>query len=260
MTDAERPDDKNIAPKKDDELRVSVEAKFRHLSVENPQDLHPIEPFSKDELGWMRRRLIEAGFQVETISEKGKEALRQSMFRAKVTLDESGEVEHTLVFNYDAARGQRWAGLNEFKPEKFSDFVNYKNPSSGDRSLGVYELLGPDKFENLVRESYKIAMDSGYPQRIEDYVGTEGRPIQQAAIDVLQAAVELSQDAGKNLSRRMNHRAFQGARWRWKKNKDALQLLSHNFEGAGEPHKDLRGMPAGAFSKLWEYLNQDGSY
>ena len=255
----------DIPPEKDDELRVLVEAKFRQLSVENPQDLHPIESFSVDELGWMRRRLIEAGFKIEVISQEGKEALKQSMFRAKVALDKHDfdcfvnikerKVVDVLVFDHKRPEGYNgWVRLDAFKPEVFRDFIDRGNPSEGDRSLGVYELMGPEKLKDLVKESYEIAMGSGYPRMIGKHSGTEGRAVQQTAIDILQASVECSQEAGINLARRLNHRILKGGKYRWQDNEDNLQILDHNFEEVGEPHEKLRSLQGKSLLEIWEFL------
>lgn len=255
MTDAERPADKNIAPKKDNELRASVEAKFRQLSAENPQDLHPIESFSVDELGWMRRRLIEAGFKIEIISEEGKEALKQSMFRAKVALDKEGEAVDVLVFDHKRPEGYNgWVRLDAFKPEVFRDFIDREDTSEGDRSLGVYELMGSEKLKDLVKGSYRIARDSGYAERIGDDPGTEGRNVQQTAIDILQAAVECGEDAGEYLARRLNHRILKGGRYKWQDSEDNIQILDHNFEEVGEPHEKLRSLQGKSLLEVWEFL------
>ncbi len=244
------------SPKKDDELQVSVEAKFRQLSVENPQDLHPIESFSVDELGWMRRRLIEAGFKIETISEEGKEALRQSMFRAKVALDKERKVVDVFVFDHKRPEGYNgWVRLDAFKPEVFRDFIDRGNPSEGDRSLGVYELMGPEKLKDLVKESYKIAMRSGYPRKIGKHTGTEGRVVQQTAIDILQASVECSQEVGTNLARRLNHRILKGGRYKWQ-GSDKIQILDSNFGEVGEPHEKLTSLQGKSLLEVWEFLTQ----
>lgn len=246
---------KDRVPPKDNELHSSVEGKFKQLSAENPKDLHPIEPFSADELGWMRRRLVEAGFKIEIISEEGKEALKQSMFRAKVALDKERKAVDVLVFDHKRPEGYNgWVRLDAFKPEVFRDFIDREDPSEGDRSLGVYELFGPEKLKDLVKESYEIAMGSGYPRMIGKHPGTEGRVVQQTAIDILQAAVECSQEIGMNLARRLNHRILRGGRYKWQDSEDSLQVLNSNFKEVGEPHEKLTSLQGKSLLEVWEFL------
>lgn len=244
--------------KSQEALRTAVEAKFNQLSQTEPGDLHPIEPFTADELGWMRRRFIEAGYELERLSEDGKEALRQSMFRSKVALDKEGNVVDVLVFDHQRPEGYNgWVRLDAFNPEVFRDFINRENPSEGDRSSGVYELMDPEKLKGLVKESYEIAMRSGYPRKIGKHHGTEGRVVQQTAIDILQAAAEGNQDAGANLARRLNHRILKGGRYKWKREEDNLQILDHNFEETGDPHGKITSLQGKSLLELWDYMTTE---
>lgn len=248
------------SPEKDvgnEALRASVEAKFRQLSAENPQNLHPIEPFSVDELGWMRKRLESAGFNFKHLSHEGRRALSQNMFRATV-LREEGRIVGAMVFDYvDVLKGDEgeWVNLGDFNPERFRSFINETDPADGDRSLGVFELLGRDRFETFVVRTQEIAEKFGYTQKVAGKrKDTENRGSMQLLIDIMKAVSSPTEEEGVDLARKINHRILRGGHVQWRDAEDKVNIINHNFEEVGKPHEKLIGIPVGSLTELWRFL------
>lgn len=98
------------------------------------------------------------------------------MFRAKVRLDEKGDVKGVAVYDPDKPEGERWVEIEEFEPETIKGFVEH-------RTSGVFAMLGRERVGQLVEFCYDKAKE--YPGKIGGYEGTEGRGLQQTAADLL---------------------------------------------------------------------------
>ncbi len=98
-----------------------------------------------------------------------------SQFRAKVALDEQGNItSEVLVYKRDGEKGE-WVKFTEQIPPT----------EEYDRSAGMFAVLRPEKFKKLVIWCYQKAVELEYPGKIVGREGTEGRGLQQAAAKLI---------------------------------------------------------------------------
>lgn len=215
----------------------------------------PIE-FDKGDVELLKASFEDTGVDYDIGKAERASLVGAPMLRVKVALTEDGEMGGILVYDYDKPKGQRWTDLSEFDESKFED-VKFGD----DRSLGLYALLGPKKFEELAKWSYKTADDANYPGKIGGHEGTEGRGLQQAAADLLAISQVDTEIPGYNhlleiLTQKLNKRLWKG--FRKTLEEDEKPLIDRAFvkEGYGEPTKTLASFPPQSLPPLVRHLAQ----
>lgn len=213
----------------------------------------PIE-FDKEDVELLRASFEDAGVEYDIGKAERASLVGAPMLRVKAALAEGGNVSDVLVYDYDKPKGQRWTKLHEFDESKFGD-VKFED----DRSLGLYAMLGSEKFEELAKLSYEMAVNANYPGKIGGHKGTEGRGLLQAAADLLTISQFDAKKWGDDhllemLNYKLNKRLWKG--FRKTSNGDEIHLIDQQFSKReiAEPTKITAGFPPEALPELIRFL------
>lgn len=180
---------------------------FLAVIQEAIKEQKPIEIGKEDVLA-LRIGLREAGVNLE-VGESEEEKLfsqKQTKFRARAVVDETGKAIGVEVYDRKLPEGERWVSSENF------DFGGAG--AEGDRTIGVFAMLGKDKFEGLVTWCYEEAVRRGFRRKIGGHEGTEGRGLQQTATDIL--AIALLDPKTEDFEDRLNGRLSWINRRLWK--------------------------------------------
>lgn len=209
-----------------------------------------------DTLSALRQSLIDAGCNLESLSDLEKERLLgSSQFRSKPELDGEGNpTGGVLVYE----RGNEGKG-------KWVKFTGQISPTEAyDRSAGVLAVLGTKKFEELIILCYQEAVKLEYRGKIAGREGTEGRGLQQAAAKLIIMA--LLADPGnpdfQKAQKSFNRSLWKGFRKTIKDPKE-LQELDQKFAGytldlsteeGNEKYRETSSFPPSVLPELIDFL------
>ncbi len=177
--------------------------------------------FDGDTREFLREALRQAGINLE-IGDKEREKLTtHTQFRARVKLNQDGQVVGVWVYDRQRPKGERWADLEQIGDSELTDKT--------DRAAGVFAALGREKFEALIKWCYESAKESEYPGAIvvggEPKEETRGRGLEQAAADLLTIALpNISDEHLNKVIMRFNERLWKGYQKTVKENERLAEI------------------------------------
>ncbi len=233
----------------------------RASNLRSPLDL------DREDVIALKGALKEAGIDLENVSERAKDFLiHGSQLRAKVVYDFENDTEVVKIFDWrlkktDGGTEIGWTLMNELAEADFKDELMFVDPEDGtkDKSLALIEMLGPERFEEVIKLSYKEAIKRGYKEKIGHLPGTEGRGLQQNMADILALAVldtesESFQEDLDKIQGRINTRIWAG--YRESSDISSFQDVDENFKAAGvkRPGGLVNGLPPMSVTNAFNYL------
>lgn len=199
-----------------EELRTSVEGKFIALSPKDVADLRPVSLFTKEEIEYMRQKLLKTKVNLE-LNEENEKSLSDLEFHARPD-------------KIDLTQGRGPAVVAVLGEERAIDLINWSYNKAIDLGWKRHKIEGIDK--------------------------TQGRGIQQAAADILSIVIYGYENQKSHLQKLRLRSWIGQRRAHVFSGVDEIMVIEKAFEDIPKPKKtrNFASLPPGSLLPLWQYL------